>query len=183
MQAKTIMGIFIAAIMVFSIFGVTIEYFAGSDTLKYNGYTFRQVNNQLLTRINGKDYTFASFPADLEYIQLTEETKKLLQKQVLVVTYDTNHTYAEASAQIQYYLETQLDSKIIQRALTNNTNTALPQADCSTATESQPVLQLTYANTSSIKTENNCLTLKAVDPYDLLRQAERITYHVLGIMQ
>lgn len=187
MQTKTIMGLFIAFIMVASIFGVALDYFAtggGTQTLEYGDYTFRPVQGLYQTTLDGKTVQFNFFPQDLEYIQVPENVKTTLQSPVLTVTYDPASPITNGAAQAQYYLETQLDGKtIIERAVTNNSNyTTLTQRTCADATPTQPVLAFTYANHSGFSLDNNCITLNAVDDYDLFRQTERALYTILGIM-
>ncbi len=188
MQAKTFMGLFIVFLMVASIFGVALDYFAGSgsaaQTLEYNDYTFRPVQGLYQTTLDGKQVVFNFFPQDLEYIQITDDVKTTLASPVLTVTYDPASTIANGAAQAQYYLETQLDGKtVISRAVTNNSNfTALAQQTCADATPSQPVLFFALSNHSGFEQQNNCITLHAVDDYDLFRQTERALYTILGIM-
>ena len=109
MDRKMVLGIFIAFIMIASIFGVVLDRFATpSQSYKYGDYKFRAVNNQFITGINGKQHTFSFFPRDLEAIQISDDVKALLGQPVLTVTYDPNSEIADAFGEVQYYFEVQL---------------------------------------------------------------------------
>ncbi len=186
MNKKMWIGLFIAFIMVFSIFGFIIDFAIQPTTQKmeYGEYTFTSTKQGYRTKVNGNEMLFLFFPGDLEYYTLTDETKQLLQAPVYTVTYDPNSTIAPNLAEAQYYLEQQLQNiKYIERALTNNTDTTLPQKTCTDATTAQPVIELLEANVTTIVTEGTCIKVKSSDPYDLYRQTERIIYHILGVMQ
>ncbi|RJQ20319.1 hypothetical protein C4580_03965 [Candidatus Woesearchaeota archaeon] len=184
MQSKTFLGLFIAFLMVASIFGVTIDYFAqDTQSANYNGHkiTFRQGLYHLA--LPDKTYTLNFHPQDLEYIELTPEIRTLLDGPILTVTYDPSSGFAEAGANAQYYLESQLEGKkAIVRAVTNNTGTTLPQKTCADATPSEPILFLTSSDASGFTLENNCITVTAIDPSDLFSQTERVIYHLLGVI-
>ena len=177
-------GLFIAFIMVFSIFGFIIDFAIQPTTQKmeYGDYTFTQTQQGYRAKVNGNEMLFLFFPGDLEYYTITDDTKQLLKAPVYTATYDPNSTIAPNLAEAQYYLEQQLqDIKYIERALTNSTT--LPQKTCADATTAQPVIELLQANVTTIITENNCIKVKAIDPYDLYRQTERIIYEILGIIK
>ncbi len=184
MDKKKWMGLFIAFIMVFSIFGFIIDFAVQPTTkkLKYDDFKFTLVNNQYIAKINGKEHVFVFFPKDLEYITVLDDVKSLLSQPVLTVTYDPGSDMAGNLAEAQYYFEVQLDNKVIERALTNNEGTKLSQKSCSDASESQPVIELRKGDVSSIKAENSCIIVTALDAYDLYQNTERIIYTVLGVM-
>ena len=179
-------GLFIAFIMVFSIFGFIIDFAVqpSAKGAKYGDFKFRVVNQQYVTKINGVEHVFFFFPRDLEYILLSGEVKALLDKPVLIVTYDPKSNLSENFAESQYYFESQLaDGKTIERALTNNEGTQLSQKSCSDATESQPVIELRKGEKSGVSAVGNCIQLSAVDAFDLYQQTERLIYTIFGVMQ
>jgi len=184
-RKKMVVGGFIAFIMIASIFVVTLDYvFSPAQGLTYNNVKFTPGSNQFFAKINGKDYSFLVYPADLEYIDVPAHAKELLTAQVLTVTYDPQSQVAESLATAQYYLEEQLQGvRIIDRAVLNNTGLALEQKSCANATTSQPVIELREGDNSSIRVEGDCISIIAFDSPDLLRMAERIAYQILGVMQ
>lgn len=185
MNSKQAIGAFIAFLMIASIFGVTLDYFAtgGGSTLEYNDREFRVVNGQYVTVINDEPYAFNLYPADIEYITLDENARAVLASPVLTITYNPNTTLASSFAEAQYYLEFTMQGKtIVERALTNSTGTELSERTCKDATPAQPVILLQESNESSLATENNCITINALDQYDTAQYAERLAYHFLKII-
>jgi len=184
MESKKLIGLAIIGIMILSTVAlVVVNYAIGpSSTLKYNGFKFKTVNQQFITKIDGKQYSFSFFPRDIEYIQVPEDVKVLLQKPVLTVVYDSNSSLAPNFGEAQYYFESQLrDVKIVERGVTNS-DSLLPQKSCSDATESQPVIELMESNVSIIKAEGNCIKVQALDASDLYQETERLVYSVLGVI-
>lgn len=186
MDKKMLMGLFIAFIMVFSIFGFVIDFAVRPSVSKaeYGDFKFKIVGEQYITKINGKEHVFVFFPGDLEFIQVSDEVRKLLESPVLAVTYNPNSSIAQNLGEAQYYFELQLqDVKAIERALTNNEGTQLSQKSCGDASEAEPVILLQKADESGIVAKDSCIILSAVDPFDLYQQTERIIYTVLGVMK
>lgn len=186
MESKKLMGLAIIGIMVLSTVAlVVVDLAVGpSTTLKYNGLKFKLVNQQYVAKIDGKQHTFIFFPRDIEYIQIPDDVKLLLQKPILTVTYNPNSTLASNFGEAQYYLETQLsDVKMIDRAVTNKyEGIELSLKTCAEATEAQPVIELLQSNQSIIKAEGNCIKVQALDDLDLYQETERLVYTVLGVM-
>ena len=183
---KMIVGGFFAFLMIASIAGFALNFVSGGGNVqKYNGFKFVYRGQNWQTQINGKTHDFFFFPGELEYITLAKDVNNFLKKdhKVITVTYDQNSTIASNLAEAQYILEQELLDKItVTRALTNNTGTQLPKADCVDATEKNPVIKLAEGNESIVKLENNCLTLQAVNLNDLYETTERISYAALGVM-
>lgn len=184
MDRKKVAGLFIIGIMVLSSLAfVVIDFTKSSGTsLKYGRFKFYSANNQYNVKINGKLHTFAFFPEDIEYAQLPDKAKNLLNAEVLTITYDANSSIASNLAEAQYYFEYQLSEiKAIERAAMSEAGT-LPVRTCADATESQPVIELKQAEKSDITVNENCITVNFLDAYDLYQQTERIAYFVLGVM-
>ena len=183
MEKKVWIGLFIAFVMIFSAFGMVLDSIRPSQKLEYNDFNFKYKDNQFFTRINGVEHGFLYFPGDLEYINVSESMKSLLSAPVVTVTYDPQSVIAEDLGTAQYYFEVQLQGvKVVERALTNNTGTALPQKSCVDATYASPVVELRLSDESSVVLDNKCLILNAVDARDLFHETERIVYSVLGVM-
>ncbi len=183
MEKKVWIGMFIAFVMIFSVFGVVLDSFRPVTKLDYNDYQFTYKDNQFFTKIGGVEHGFLFFPGDLEYIVMPEEVKVLLSAPVFTVTYDSQSLIAEDLANSQYFFEAQLEGvRVIERGLTNNTGSVLPQKTCADATPSQPVIELRYADESSIAVDNNCVILNALSASDIYRESERFIYALLGVM-
>jgi len=186
MDKKKIAGLVIAAIMVLSILGVVVDFGTQPKAQKmpYGDYKFTPTQQGYTTKIDGKEFIFFYFPGDIEYYAVPESVKQLLQAPVYTITYDPNSNITQNLAEAQYYLEFQLaDIKIIERGLTNNANTTLPQKTCADATAAQPVILLRQGDESTITAQDSCIILQALDKYDIYREAERIVYQLLGVMK
>ncbi len=185
-DSKKLIGLGIIGIMILSTLALVVVDFAsnsGGGTLKYNGYKFTLAGEQYRAKVNGIQRSFIFFPGDLEYIQIPDDVKALLAKPILTVTYDSNSTLSSNLGEAQYYFEVQLtDSKIIERAITNNDGIELSQKSCADATEAQPVIELIESNQSIIKADGNCIKIQALDAFDLYQQTERVVYTILGVM-
>ncbi len=186
MDSKKIIGLGIIGVMIFSTLALVIVDYtqtSSSAKLKYNGYKFTVTEQQYKAKVNGQQKSFLFFPRDLEYVQISDDVKALLQKPVLTVTYNSNSTLAENLGEAQYYIEAQVgDVKAIERALTNSENGNLPQKSCADATDAQPVIELSQSNQSGIKADGNCIKIQALDAFDLYQQTERVVYTILGVM-
>lgn len=183
MEKKVWIGIFFAFIMIFSVFGVVLDSFRPATKLDYNNFQFTIKDNQVFTVIDGVEHGFLYYPADLEYITMPEEVKSLLSAPVFTVTYDPQSPIAEDLASAQYYFEVQLDGvKVVERGLTNNTGSVLPQRTCADATPVQPVIDLRLAEETSITVDNNCIILSALSARDIYQETERFIYVLLGVM-
>jgi hypothetical protein len=186
MDKKLWMGLIIIFLMVSSIFGFMLGYRTESSvqTLKYGDFKFRAVQDQYMAVVNGVEHGFLFFPGDVEYITVNEDVKALLDAPVLTVTYDPASAAADNLGEAQYYFEVQLERvKVIERALTDNEGTSLPQKSCEDATEAQPVIDIRIGDESSITAEGSCVIVSALDQYDLYQETERVIYAVLGVIQ
>ncbi|MBW3018836.1 hypothetical protein KY329_01455 [Candidatus Woesearchaeota archaeon] len=185
-KKRSIVGGFIVFIMIFSVFGIVMNY-TMSDTkqkYEYNGIEFKGTKDGFAANIGGKDYTFYALPTDLEFYNIPEEAKKLLKQPMLAVTYDPDSYLAETMAEAQFIMEQQLMPKIvIQRAMTNSSGTGLKQMSCENATEKEPVLEFRESDETLIKVEGGCVIFNAVDHADVLRQEELSRYIILGVME
>ena len=185
MDTKKVMGLGVIALMLLSTLALVLVDYAqtGSSTLKYNGVKFTFANNQYTAKINGQQHSFLFFPGNLEFINVTDGVKSLLQSPVLTVTYNPNSTFADSLGSAQYYFEEQLsDVKTIERAVTNNEGVGLPKKSCEDATQSQPVIELSQGNQSIIEADGNCIRIQAFSERDLFEETERVIYALLGVM-
>ena len=186
MESKQVMGLFIALIMVLSVFGIALEYAFGGGSqnkVKYNGYTFTQGNGEWTTSYKGKTLSFSVPPDSLESIKLPLDAASL---KAVAITYNPSDDFADTLGGAQYniqqvLLQTTDIYPII--GLTNATGTSQEQITCETATASTPVIYLMIANTTEITNENNCVKFSATTPSGLSDEMERFIYAALGIIK
>lgn len=186
MNKKTLLAIIISAVMVLSVFGIIFESGTSSQKLSYNGYKFTQLQKGWQAKINNKIMTFNHHPKELESINISAETSKLLSntKVALSITYDPGSEMASFFAEEILYLEQLLAKQdiFVQRGLTNATGYSLPEISCANATSSVPVIEFRESSTTSVSTENNCIIVEISRASDLLLIGDRIAYAILGIM-
>jgi len=183
-KKRAVVGGFIAFIMIFSIFGIVMNYTVtgGNEKYQYGDYEFKIKDGAYVTEINGKEHAFIALPTDVDFYNISSEVKAMLKKPVLTVTYAPASTLAEAMAEAQFLLEQLHPEIIIQRALTDNNGTSLPQASCADATDANPVIEFRESDQTLIEAKNNCIIVHAVDESDTLRQEELLRYIILGVI-
>jgi|SRR3989344_5810 len=179
---KTVMGAFIVAILVLSLFGFVLSYRTpDTNVLEYNGIRFRQLQQGWQATIADKTRGFVFHPLELEALTIDPSAAALLAARSIAITYDDNTTNPEMLANAQYYIEQTVgDQRIIVRGIVR-TNSTIPSITCDGATARQPVILLTMANTTTVTTENNCIRIAAANSMQLIQYADVINYHILGV--
>ena len=188
LDKKTWMGLFIAAIMIFSVIGFAMSFSAPSaEKRKYNDYTFIQTQQGLRTRVNDINVYFYNFPQDIASIPFDEGAKIALDTVVLWFSYDPNNEFAPEIADALFYMEevigTVLEEPYVQRGLVNNTEYVLPEITCANATASVPVLIIESGNTTAITHDNGCIVATAASQQEVYQVGDRLLYQTLGVMQ
>lgn len=184
-QKKMLVGGFIAFIMVFSIFGFVANYafMEASNTYEYLDYTFKATQTgDYTTTIDDTEYSFFILPSEVDSYEIGEGAKSLLEAESFAVTYNPASEYPELLAEAQYIMEQELPGTKIQRGLTDNNGTALPQITCEDGTSEKPVIYFMQANETQIAHDGACVQVHFLDQYDLLRQEELIRYIILGVI-
>ena len=74
------MGVLMAALMIFSAFGVYLGSVSQTDSIDYKGHKFKFVEGKYLTKWENKEVPFYNLPQDLEFMNLSEEARVLIQK-------------------------------------------------------------------------------------------------------
>jgi len=189
-NAKALMAVFIAGVMIFSIFGYIIEETLRqpSNEVNYNGFNFRASQNGYATEVNKKRLIFNFLPDHLDEVFIPNEVKGVLnQTKALIVTYDPSVNETEVLGLAQFMFEEQLqpinDRLFLQRALTNASNTELAEASCVNATETVPVIFFEPSNKTEIFIDNHCVHLNFDSPLSLIQQSEKIRYILLGVIK
>lgn len=184
-RKKLYISLFIIAVMVLSTFGVYLSASGNSSDGGYNGFTFRQKNNQWITKVNDKDYAFFFHPLDLTMDVPQEIITAIRQSPSLTLTFDPNMSqlqYADvARFELSQFLAFDL-GKNVENAVLNKTSVYnLPIAACS-GTEDKLFITFIEANESKAFIENNCITIATDNPTEYLGYAEKIIYSLLGIV-
>ncbi len=184
-RKELLMPLFIALIMVMSVFG----YMWGSSKTKmtYNEFKFYQLeNNNYMFKINGKSVVFNYYPEDLEQINSTKGLKKLFAGPMVYATSDPNSPYAESIAEVQFNLGKilgEFKNIYVQNAFTSQTEYPLPVITCENASRVIPVITIEKSNTTQITAQGTCIIIEAKTKQDIIALYERLLYSILGVME
>lgn len=185
---KTLMGVFIAAVMILSVLGFALSFrIGGGEKIKYGDYEFVRTQKGLQTRINGQRTIFLYFPGQLTDIPVDDGAKSLLKNPVMLwFSYDPESENAQQIEDAFYYMETKLATLkdvYVQRGLTNTTGYALPRITCANATANVPVLIIKKNNSTKVSATNACVTATAAVREDIYRLADLMLYHAFDVMK
>jgi hypothetical protein len=181
-NSKTIPGLFLAGLMIFTVFGVALSYQSTTNTENYKGFVFEQTQTGWSTEINGKGYGLYTFPGDIDSTRYPAEAVPVLQHaKSIVVTY-SDEREASTLAQLQYYMEQTISQDLyFVRALINESE-VLPQLSCTNSTPTNPIIVLAYNNQTSVTHQNGCVTLTGANTQELVRLTDKTIYILLGVM-
>jgi hypothetical protein len=192
-----ILTVFIAFIMVASIFAIVIDN-QSQGLPDYNKHKFVTSNNGYKTKINGTYQEFYNYPSDLERIPISPDIINRLRSGQGIGFIFNPEDNITGNLQfidiIRYDLQTQFD-KPIYFGITQNsskyssipvaTKYSLPVVECGSATEMFPLVLINASlNTSIVVSDENptCFIMNA-KLKDLLAAKDRILYTYYGIMQ
>ncbi|MBD3319346.1 hypothetical protein GF342_05555 [Candidatus Woesearchaeota archaeon] len=184
LNPKMLMGIFIVAVMVLSIFGFVLNYkLGGSNSFDYNGFEFRQTQDGWIVELDGEEHAFFYHPTEVASLPLTNETINLLTAaKNIVISYNDEVEEPELLGHLQYYMELHISTqKIVTRATTTGENAVIAMT-CENATRTSPIIILDITNTTSIEEDGPCLTVQGSSGAALAQQADRLQYVILGVM-
>jgi len=181
-------AVFFALIMVSSTMGFIMMQTAGDNVIKYGKFKFTREDTGLYTaKINGRQYSFESFPSQVNstfvspaFIQLLRSTK------MAYFTSSNSSPVMDQIGQSQYELGKLMQDSfgsVLQPAYTQGNAFSLPIITCSNATEFVPVIFAEYSNDSSVTEQGRCLVIHALSGQDLILAKDRIAFGLLGVIQ
>ena len=175
-----IVSIFLAVLMVSSIAGYIANQNSGS--IRYKGKKFTQTTDGWKTTIDGQTHYFAYAPPEVESIDFPSMN---LQSAVEIdMTYDPLDRYKESIAQSLFELSSSLGQKKIylRQGFTSKNEFGLPIITCNDSSATVPVISFRDSNTTGIRQENNCLIVESNNDQSFRFYADRIAYHILGVI-
>jgi len=186
-KKEAIITIFLAAIMVFSIFGIIIEGFtSNSQRVFYGSQAFSTTDKGWATKIGSKNFIFSYLPGELKDITVSDEIKNMLVgKKEIDFTSDFNDTFKQQIAFIVFDSEQKLSEANIylRDGFTAETEYQKPIINCNNQSEFIPIIYLKSGNDTAIKSEGNCIIISAESTEDLVRYTGKIIYIILGIKE
>lgn len=184
-RKRKIIVLFLAAIMILSVFGAAFYGFSQpGDTVKYGTYKFYRVNNWWATKINGQQLFFSSTPPEVETYFSKDLQTMLSNKIEIDTTYDVNSSLNQSLGYTQYQLSNQLKTHniFVRNGATTNNSFKLPVITCETATPNVPVIYFMSSNTTALHIERNCIIAQAASEYELYRLSDALSFISLGII-
>lgn len=194
-HVKLFLGIFVAFIMVSSIFGFILGFSGagapGQQRFDDYGIRFTQVvvNNQPFfeARINGMDYEFIYLPSQTTSVAPDDQTRALLQQPIHAITFEPPQEPVGVLEFVRGSLANDAARQGEQVTLGTTQASSVfndaPAITCEDANEQQMVILLRYANQTGITAQGNCIIAEGIIPSDLLLVGEYLRYTRLGVFE
>lgn len=178
------MSILIAALMVFSVFGVIIG--TQSNELRYGKFKFKQDNKQYLLTIDDKEMPFYTLPYESEYINVSDIiVNKLKEAYFISLTFNPNKDVdnlplIELS---RFDFAQYLSGKVVVSGVLESSEeySNLPLINCSNATLQTPVVVFNISDRTSVVEVDNCIFLNARGT-EFIRLRDRLLYAYHGVI-
>ncbi len=186
---QTVWAVGIVLIMVLSVIG--FMYVAPSEEeYDYAGITFTPVMSSSgsvgywIANINGTRMSFYNHPYDVDFINVSEETKGVLSSsKIFYITSDADDYYKEDISLMNFQLDEELSPAgfIFIPGFTLNNTFERPVVTCDNATTTMPVLYIKSGKNDSITSIANCVTLEFSTQLNSRRFKDRLTLGLLEI--
>ncbi len=187
LNVKLYIGLFIAFIMVTSIFGfIESSRTENKASFEYNGFAFFQSEEGLYTKINSKKVFFYYLPQQVEHLEMPPEALQLiLNSKVAALTYNPLSEHKKILGGIQYELIPIFEGMlgiIVQRGLVDNKDYQLDKITCQDASEFIPVIYF-KEGTEEIVLEKNCIIISSEDAAGFIKLYNRLLYGLFGVIK
>ena len=189
-KMQMVMGLFIACVMIFSVFGIIVSYSDSSGkALKYNDIVFNSIQGGFRAKINGDVMTFSSFPGDLENIELPSGlSSRLVSTKMFYLTYDPDIVLAADIAAVQYLMQEEYFNYLGSYpviSLTKESEYDVPVINCINATFEVPVIIFLESEETSFDSDIDnpeCIIFKSNSFSGFLALKDRLLFSALGVM-
>lgn len=178
MKKETIMGIFIAFIMISSMFGVFLSQSGGNTKIRYNDHVFEYIDGRLYTEVDGEEVYFFNNPETFNTSYIPDDFITAAQNTgMLYFTLDENDTLINEIMALGYDISSNVFSTnnlYIQAGTTKNGTS--DTITCMNASEYVPVIYVREYNNSDVVYENNCLIANVQSNSDIISLRDGILY-------
>jgi len=182
-KKQILISVILAAIMVFSAFGVMLG--TVSNEMRYGKYKFAVQNNVYVTKINGQEMVFYYLPKQIEGINLSSVvTNKIKEAYMVMITFNPYETSNLQVMELVRYDLSQMLGKVVYNGVLNASSQYLdfPVLNCANATLQTPVIVLNKSDNISIIDVDNCIYLNARgEEFKIVR--DRLLYSYYGVIQ
>lgn len=180
---KTLYTIIIAGIMILSVIGFTMTQ-SSSQTVKYNGYTFKLEDQKWTTKANNQKFSFYYLPSEVSYINSTNlESLKYVKS--VYLTFNPEQKYLQVIDLIRFELAENLfnlEIYPIQSVTLNNSLYNLPIITCLNATQFVPIIEFKESDETEIIIQNNCIILNSASEQDFIKLKDLLLYKILRVI-
>jgi hypothetical protein len=183
--AKIWMSVFLAFVMVFSVFGIMLN--SQSNEIRYGKFKFTVDNdhNYYVMKVNGQQVYFYTLPGETSYLNVSNSTAEGLKSAVFIVTtFDplTANDSIQAIEVARFDFATLLKDKQVFNAVTRLSDqySTLPVIGCENATQEQPVIMFNISDIPSLVKSGNCIYLNGRGN-DFLRLRDAMLYSYFGV--
>lgn len=207
---KTIRNTIYVMIIILIGFGIFVYLNSKTGWLQANNPTTYEYSNGettfLINRINDMGYTGSQImfyfpnsnkpyaldlrygPLELEDVSVDRSIKqRILDDTTIFFTIDPNAGLTGKTTLAAYELTKVLNNEYFFYIPVNSSMTSdykdYPVKTCEDANRAETVFWLRLGKDNSIKTEGNCVILTGRTEDDLIKEADRIVLHLLGIMK
>jgi hypothetical protein len=182
---KIVFGVFIAFIMIFSIFELAL-YRQDDTTNAYNKFNIQidSQNNRYVLKINKSTHYFYTWPALIEDIPVARGSIDLIKNgQIIIYSFNPDSPSLPLIEQARYELSQEL-AKDQVFGVTHNVSAyeAMPVLTCKDAASATPVIFFNVSDNTSITQQGYCVIINA-NGTEFLRAKDRFLYTYLGVMQ
>ena len=186
-RKQKIMTLFIAIIMVMSVFGVMFYGFgsAGIQKKKYGDYTFLSTGEGHLLSINDQETTFAFLPESTEDLEVPADVKSRISgTKMLYLTADPEQADIQKISLAQYNFKRAVSAIYVYSEIgqTSDPDGTAQIITCSNATQFVPVIDYRESNVTQLFMEGNCIVLEANSGDNFQRITDRLLYSLFTIL-
>lgn len=184
MKKETIMGLFIAFIMMSSMFGVFLSQSSRNTKLRYNNHVFETPGDgKLYTEINNQEVYFFNNPDTFNTSYIPDKFITDLQNTgMLYFTLNKNDTLINEIMKLESDISTNVFStNNLYIQLGTTSNETKDTITCENATEYIPVIYVKEDNNTDVTYENNCLIANVQSNSDIIKLRDSILYKYYNI--
>jgi hypothetical protein len=183
-RVRIVMSLFIAFIMVVSVFGIIIG--STTDEIRYGDYKFTFNGQAYVTKINGEEIPFYSLPNQYGYVNITPEVIGKLEDAFYITTAFDPNTANESLPyieQVRFDMDQYLpDRTFVGGVLARSEQYAsMPIVSCANATQVTPVVVFNVSDKPQVIDVDSCIYFNG-RASDFLRLRDALLYEYYGVI-
>jgi len=177
-----IIGIFLTALMVASMFGIMANN--NQNSLKYNKFKFTPLQDgSFMTKVNNKEYYFSNMPQDLINLPTKEGfCKSLKDINSLNIIFNPNSKSITYIDFIRQDLSKNIDNINFFRSEESNSYTLYPITQCDNSSIFSTTIYFKDSNQTAINIDEKCYVAES-NSYGFITLKDKIMYCYLGILE